>query len=309
MRTAVLDVGSNTVHLLAADVRHGAAPIAIARYRQMLRLAELLDDDDAITKEGERRLVAVIAEAAAVARDARADELLAFATSAIREASNGPAVVDRIRRSTSVELELLDGVDEARLTFLAARRWFGWAGGRLLVLDIGGGSLEMSIGSAEEPEVALSLRLGAGRLTRDWLPDDPPTDRQMRSLEAYVEEQIQAHKSGLLSCGVADLPVATSKTFRSLARIGGAAPYRTGIYTPRRLTYPTAREIRQKVASLSIAHRARLPGVSPARAPQLAAGALVAEVAMRVLGVTELAVCPWALREGVILRRLDWTQW
>jgi exopolyphosphatase/guanosine-5'-triphosphate,3'-diphosphate pyrophosphatase len=176
------------------------------------------------------------------------------------------------------------------------------------VLDIGGGSLEMSTGAAEEPEVALSLPLGAGRLTRDWLPDDPPAPRQLRALDRYVTDQLEAHRAALLTPGQPDLAVATSKTFRSLARIGGAAPYRDGMHARRRLTYSAARHIRRDVASLSAAQRARLPGVSPARASQLAAGAVVAEAAMRLFGIKELHICPWALREGVILRRLDWTE-
>ena len=110
---------------------------------------------------------------------------MAFATSAVRDAKNSEDVLARVLAETGVALQVLSGVDESRLTFLAVRRWYGWSAGRIINIDIGGGSLELSNGVDEEPEVALSLPLGAGRLTREWLPDDPPGRRRV------------AHASGL----------------------------------------------------------------------------------------------------------------
>ena len=109
-----------------------------------------------------------------VAEDQGVEDLLAFATSAIREAPNGDEVLGRVLDESGVDLQVLSGEDESRLTFLAARRWFGWSSGRLLVIDIGGGSLELAAGLDEEPDAALSLPLGAGRLTRASLHRDPP---------------------------------------------------------------------------------------------------------------------------------------
>src|SRR5690606_11339817 len=121
-----------------------------------------------------------------IAEDQGVEEILAFATSAIREAPNGDAVLDRVREETGVDLEVLEGIDEARLTFLAARRWVGWSAGRLLVIDIGGGSLELTLGDDEEPDVAKSLLLGAGRVTRDHLPGDPPSPEDVRAARRAV---------------------------------------------------------------------------------------------------------------------------
>ena len=95
-----------------------------------------------------------------------------------------------MRKETGVELQVLRGVDESRLTFLAVRRWYGWSAGRIINLDIGGGSLEMSSGVDEEPEVALSLPLGAGRLTREWLPDDPPGRRRVAMLRDWLDAEL-----------------------------------------------------------------------------------------------------------------------
>ena len=174
MRLAVLDVGSNTVHLLVVDVHEGARPLPVSSDKTELRLAEHLTPDGFVDDAGRERLVQSVRHALEVADDRGTEDLLAFATSALRDADNSAAVLSQVRSETGVRLQLLSGEDEARYTFLAVRRWYGWSAGRLLVLDIGGGSLELAAGRDEDPEVALSLPLGAGRLTRQRLPDDPP---------------------------------------------------------------------------------------------------------------------------------------
>src|SRR3712207_2431880 len=171
MRLGVLDVGSNTVHLLVVDAHRGAHPTPMHDDRWLLRLAEHVGDDNQLSKAGEKALLKAVQEACAQAEKQGCDELLAMVTSAIREAENGLEVLTRIRERTGVDLQVLSGEDEARLTFLAVRRWFGWSAGQLLVLDIGGGSLEIAAGGDENPEIALSLPLGAGRMTRRFLPE------------------------------------------------------------------------------------------------------------------------------------------
>src|SRR6478609_8828078 len=136
-----------------------------------LRLSENMDDAGCITTAGAERLIGTVGEFAAISRSSGCGELMAFATSAVREAENSDEVLSAVRDRTGVGLEVLSGQDEARLTFLATRRWFGWSAGRILNLDIGGGSLEMSTGGDEDPDVALSLPLGAGRMTRLFLPE------------------------------------------------------------------------------------------------------------------------------------------
>ena len=211
-----------------------------------------------------------------------------------------------MRERSGVDLLVLPGEDEARLTFLAVRRWFGWSSGRLLCLDIGGGSLELAAGLHEEPEVALSLPLGAGRLTRERLSADPPSAKDVRAVRAHAREQLEAVRPELLGGGEVDRGVVTSKTFRSLARLDGAAPYAQGPRVPRRLRRSGLERIVRQLTPMTAEERAELPGVSPSRAGQLLAGAIVAHEALDVLGLREVSVCPWALREGVILRRLDW---
>jgi exopolyphosphatase/guanosine-5'-triphosphate,3'-diphosphate pyrophosphatase len=204
-----------------------------------------------------------------------------------------------------VDIDILSGADESRLTFLAVRRWLGWSSGRLLVLDIGGGSLEIGSGIDEEPDVAISLPLGAGRLTRDWFSSDPPRSREVRELRKHVRTEVARTVGDVVRHGEPDEAVATSKTFRSLARIAGAAPSSNGLYVQRTLDHEDLVPWVERLATMTAADRAKLAGVSQGRARQVLAGAIVADAAMDLFQIDQLQICPWALREGVILRRLD----
>ncbi|MDQ0599945.1 exopolyphosphatase/guanosine-5'-triphosphate,3'-diphosphate pyrophosphatase [Streptomyces canus] len=305
MRLGVLDVGSNTVHLLVVDAHPGARPLPAHSHKVELRLAQLLDEGGAIGPEGVDKLIGVVKEALQAAEDKGVEDLLPFATSAVREASNADDVLARVHAETGVELQVLTGAEEARLTFLAVRRWFGWSAGKLLVLDIGGGSLEIAYGIDEEPDTAVSLPLGAGRLTAGWLPGDPPDPEAIRALRRHVRTQIARTVGEFARFGAPDHVVATSKTFKQLARLAGAARSTEGLYVQRELKRESLEAWVPQLAGMTVAQRAELPGVSEGRAGQLLAGAMVAEGAMDLFGVENLEVCPWALREGVILRRLD----
>jgi exopolyphosphatase/guanosine-5'-triphosphate,3'-diphosphate pyrophosphatase len=305
VRLGVLDVGSNTVHLLVVDAHHGGAPLPAHSEKTELRLSEHLDDDGLINADAVDLLTDFVQNSLTVAEEVGVTEIMAFATSAIREAGNGEEVIAAVKSRTGVDLRVLSGDDEARLTFLAVRRWFGWSTGRLLVVDIGGGSLELAVGSDEQPDAAVSVPLGSGRLTRDRLPEDPPTPDQVRQLRREIRVEIAEVAGQIKRLGAPDLAVATSKTFKQLARITGAAPSSEGAHVRRALARDGLKEWIPKIAVMSSSQRAQLPGVSAGRSQQLLAGALVAEAAMDLFEIDELLVCPWALREGVILRRLD----
>ena len=307
MRLGVIDVGSNTVHLLVVDAHRGARPFPAFSHKIALRLSEHTKDDGRIAGEGVKRLVSFVGECLTIAEDEGIEDLLAFATSAIREAPNGEAVLQQVRDETGADLQVLSGADEARLTFLAARRWFGWSSGRLLCVDIGGGSLELATGIDEEPDAAISLPLGAGRMSRE-LPGNPPSRDDVRSLRKQVRSDIARIVRDLNRFGPPDHVVGTSKTILSLSRVLGAAPSAEGPYVPRRLVRSELADLVPRLATMTVEERAALPGVSAGRAHQLLAGAVVVESAMHLLDVEQLDLCPWALREGVILRRLDWLE-
>lgn len=309
MRLGILDVGSNTVHLLVVDAEPGSRPVPAADKRWDSPLLHQVGDDHAVSSEGQQELHDVIEEAHAYARELGVSDFSAFATSAFREASNAEKLLDGVRRETGVDLHVLEGDDEARLTFLAARRWFGWGSGRMLLVDIGGGSLELAAGADEVPEHVASLPLGAARLTRDFLSDDPPSESEVTALRSHVTAAV-AERLRPFRAHPSDLAVGTSKTLRSLARVAGAAPSAEGLYVKRLLRAGDAEQLVDKLAGLTAKERAKLPGVSARRATQLLAGAIVASTTLNLLGVEELHICPWALREGVILARQDWmTVW
>ena len=305
MRLGVLDVGSNTVHLVAVDAATGGRPSPMSDWKTPLRLVEQLDKDGNIHEKGLKKLISAVGEANELGRKLGCDEFMAFATSAVRSAPNSENVLDAVEKETGVRLEILSGEEEARLTFLAVRRWYGWSAGRITNLDIGGGSLELSTGADEHPDLAFSLDLGAGRLTHNWFDTDPPEKANVNMLRDYIDAELVSATSQMRAMGEAGLAVGTSKTFRTLARLTGAAPSSAGPYVKRTLTAPGLRQLISFISRMTAADRADLEGVSSNRSHQIVAGALVAEASMRALGIEKLEICPWALREGVILRRTD----
>ncbi len=298
-------MGSNTVHLVAVDAQQGGRPTPMSDWKTTLKLVGYLDKKGAITAAGVDKLVDSVAEAAALAQQLGCEELMPFATSAVRSATNSDEVLAEVARHTGINLEVLSGTDEAKLTFLAVRRWYGWSAGRIINLDIGGGSLEMSTGENENPDAAFSLDLGAARLTHDWFDTDSPERRKINLLRDFIDAELVESAKILRTYGEARLAVGTSKTFRTLGRLTGASPSPAGLFIKRELSAPGLRQLIAFISRMTAADRAELEGVSANRSQQIVAGALVAEAAMRALGIEHLEICPWALREGVILRRME----
>lgn len=303
MRLGVLDVGSNTIHLQVIDAHLGAPPIPNSSHKSVIRLTEYLDENGAITQVGIDRITESIHLNMKSAEHLNIDELLAFATSAIREATNSDTVIAHVNKECGIDLQVLSGEEEARFTFLAARRWLGWSSGDLLVLDIGGGSLEIARGTEENPLFKTSLQLGAGRLTRGFLKGDPFTSKSLRGLEEYLEEKIEP-LSVSLSTFEKDNAAGTSKTFRTLAKLSVNLFPKLGPH----LTLSALDEIVPMLQKLDLQSRKELPAVSAERAPQIVAGAMVARQLMKSLDLKEIRICPWALREGIVLHRLDWIE-
>jgi len=304
MRLGVLDVGSNTVHLQVVDTFPGARPNPTFNYKEELRLTQYITEENLISDEGIEKLRSSIKRAIEQSASVQTQELLPFATSALREASNGEKIISSINKDFHIDLQVLTGEEEAKLTFLAARRWFGWSSGRLLVIDIGGGSLEMAAGVDESPEIATSLPLGAARLTKDFLKGDPYTDKSLRALRDHIENKLEQILPSLVKHQESDRAIATSKTLRTLARLSGDWFDGTG----KNITVEAIRKISAKLSEMDESTRAKLPGVSENRASQIVAGSLVAESVMRNLDIRELEICPWALREGVVLKWMDWME-
>lgn len=301
MRLGVLDVGSNSVHLEVIDAHHSAPPIPFKSFKHEVKLTDYLDEKNEISRIGIEALLTAITQSTGDAQNLSLDELLAFATSAIREASNSELVLTEVRDRTGVDLQVLTGDEEAQFTFLAVRRWFGWSAGDLLVFDIGGGSLEIAQGDKESADFTQSVMLGAGRLTRTFLEEDPFTEKSVRKLEDYIvttlrpiQEKIQVAPN--------QIGVGTSKTFRTLDKL--SREFLNGKNLG--LTMESISEIAAGLSKMNYKERRNLPGVSQTRANQIVAGALVAKHIIREFKLSAIQTCPWALREGIVLRRLDW---
>ncbi|MFW0112389.1 Ppx/GppA family phosphatase [Rothia sp. CCM 9417] len=307
MRLGVLDIGSNTGHLLLIEGQLGSRPEAYTdAHKEPLQLVRYIDADGKITDEGRDRLTAFVKSAVLYAIEQGAEDLLAFATSAIRESKNGPAVLQHVQNATGVNLTEITGDQEAAITYHAVRHWQGWGAGRILNFDIGGGSFEFSTGMDAYPDDAISVPLGATRLTGDWFSSEIPSPKEIKKLRKYVRETLEPVATQLLAYGEPNMVVGTSKTFRSLARICGAAPYSAGPYVKREMRLEDLRLWTRRMEAMAPSERVDLPGVSEVRAEQMLAGAIAAETAMDVFGVGVMRVSPWALREGLILRRMNY---
>lgn len=309
MRISVVDVGSNTVRLVVADAEDGVPlPVHTAKWR--LRLSEQVRPGEAVPEEAVERLVHAVAAADRTALRWGATAPLAFATAVVRAAPNRRDVLRAVRTRTGVGLCTLPGEVEAELTFLGARRWMGWRSGPLALLDIGGGSLEVAFGRGRLPDFVASLPLGAARLNHEFFDDeDPPATARVRALRRKVRHQLRDVAARIRWEGPRTA-AATSRTFQQLGRLCGAPAGRHGPFMERRLARSDLREAVGRLSALTATERALLPGISAPRAAQSLAGAVVAHTAMKLTGLEGVTICPWAIREGVMLRHIeDGTGW
>ena len=314
LRLAVLDVGSNTVHLVVVDGQPDGVFVPLARERETLRLAEAAFPTMLLPERAVERLTDTVARMRARADERHADAVVGFATSAIREARNGIEALGRVREATGVAVTVLPGVEEARLTYLAARRWTAFSARRLLVVDIGGGSLEVAVGETDRPEIAESLPLGATRLSRRFVRSDPVHSEELVALRVHalallgpLADRVRAQEH--------EVVCATSKTFRNLGALARALPEAptpphafgfAGIdgQTAPVLTREALDVVAGYLAGTNARQRSRLAGLDELRARNAVAGSQVAALVMQAFGLEQLVLAPWALREGVILTEL-----
>lgn len=305
MRLGVVDVGSNTVRLVIAE-RGGEMPLPVYSSKRRLRLAERVEADGRLGRDAVDDLAKAVGKAEQEAADRGVSESFVFATAAVREAPNRQQVLAEVHARTGVHLHVMPGVREAELAFTAARHWMGWRAGPMVLLDIGGGSLEIAVGRGRMPDFAVSLPLGAGRLTREHLNQDVlPDPAALRLVRRRIRHELRDVAARIQWEGPRTA-VATSRTFHQLARLCAAGSDST---PPKkesdRLTRRGLKAAVGTLASLTAPERAQLPGISPARAHQSLAGALIAHTTMRLLHLDQAVLCPWAVREGVLLTALN----
>lgn len=302
-KVGVLDVGSFSARLVVLE--RGGSPLEPALTHQTkLRLDRELDDSGRLRKSGIAAVVAAVDAANRIAAKNDVCDVYPLATSSIRDARNADAVVAEVARSTGTELCFLSGRREAELSYVAARRWYGASAGPLLVLDIGGGTVELAAGQGEQAGFARSLRLGARSMTRDWLPNEIATPKRIGALREHVLEEVRDALTDVLPLIREHRTVGCSKVLGQLARLSGARPQRGNTELATELQLEDLRKWIPRLAVLPAKRRAELPGISRVRAHQALAGAIVAEALLTVSG-GRVAICPWSTREGVLLRMLD----
>lgn len=287
-RVGVIDIGSVSACLQLGD---DGPQTRACKYPT--RLGREIQPNGTLSKRGVRRVVKAAKATVVAARELGVRELFCFATASVRDAANRDDVISAVERDVGLRPQFLTGSQEGRLTYDAVRKWAAgrWSGepGRMLLLDVGGGTSEIVFGAHDVPDSVLSLPLGAGALTRSFLRTDPPSAKDVRRLERHVERALAALPTAVRP----ERAVAASRILQQLGRLSGPAPVLTAAdldtWIPR-------------LADLPAARRAQLPGISSARAPYVLAGAVVARGMMRALDVSEVELCPWSLREGILLR-------
>ena len=304
MRLAAIDVGSNSVHMIVADASRDGHLEVVDRVKEMVRLGRRSFMTGRLTDESMDLAIGALKNFVRLARVRKVDRLRAVATSAVREAKNRIGFIRRIRRETGLAVGVISGAEEARLIFQAAQHAFGLDGGPHLLIDVGGGSVELVLVKDRRPLWMHSAKLGVARLTERFLVDDPPTGAELRRLQSHFENKIgalmrKARKAGVVQAigtsGTINTLVAMARASRGeeLGRLHGASA--------------TAEEISKLAGDLETANsalRADLPGMDAKRADLMpSAGALV-DFILKRSGAPNLVACSWALREGLILSLL-----
>lgn len=285
-RVAVIDVGTNSTRLLVADVA-GRQVTEVERHSRVTRLGRGVDLSGQLAAEAIEAACEAIADYVAICDETGAEIVRAIATSAVRDASNGSAFVAELRERFALAAQVLDGEEEARLTYLGA------TAERppiepTLVLDIGGGSTELVIGTGEEIAFHTSLQAGVVRHTERHLATDPPTTAELEALAADVRALIEGATAGAPTPSAA---IAVAGTPTSLA----AMEMRLDPYDPDQvhghtLSLQSIQRLLSQLASAALEERVEIVGLHPDRAPTIIAGVVILVEAMRALSLDKVAV-------------------
>ncbi len=302
-RWATIDVGTNTVLLLVAE-RRGDALVPVLERAEITRLGRGVDATGRLDAAAIRDTVAVLASYARAARDLGARVVACVATSAARDAANGAEFFEAASSSAGLAPEVIPGEEEARLVWASAWRDFGRDGEPLEVLDVGGGSTELSFGDGASPRGRASLQVGAVRLTERHVRGDPPSADEVEALRGAAREAVRP-LTAMPGRSAGGRLVGVAGTVTTLAAVAQALP----VYDAERvhgaaLTLPEVERLAGTLAALTVAERAALPGMEPKRADVIVAGAVIVAEAMRATGFERLTVSDRGVRWGLLYDRV-----
>jgi exopolyphosphatase/guanosine-5'-triphosphate,3'-diphosphate pyrophosphatase len=302
MRIAAIDIGTNSVHMIVVRVRPDLSFEVVDREKAMVRLGAGGLDGRALTAEAVTAALQALSKFKRLADSHRVDEILAAATSATREARNGGEFLARVERDTGIRPRVISGAEEARMIHQAAVYGVDVAGGRAVVIDIGGGSVEITLGTATTIQLARSFKIGSIRLTERFVHSDPLSERDERKLVKHVLGEIDRYCEQIVAVGF-DRVIGTSGTILSVGAVAATAARGTPPSELRNLhiSAKQIRRVRKDVAALDLEHRLAIPGLDQRRADLIVGGAVLLDTIIRRLGAEELTLCDLALREGLVL--------
>jgi exopolyphosphatase/guanosine-5'-triphosphate,3'-diphosphate pyrophosphatase len=302
MRIAAIDIGTNSVHMIVVRVREDLSFEVVDREKAMVRLGAGGLDGKALTSESMTAALQALTKFKRLAESHRVDKILAAATSATREARNGGEFLAQVERQTGIRPRVITGAEEAHLIHQAAVYGVDVGSGRAVVVDIGGGSVEITLGTATNLQLARSFKVGVIRLTERFVQSDPISERDARKLSKYVLGEIDRHCEQIAAIGF-DRVIGTSGTILSLGTVAASATRGTPPADLRnlRIAAKQIHRLRKSVSSLDLEHRLALPGLDPRRADLVVAGAILLDTILRRLGASDLTLCDLALREGLVL--------
>jgi exopolyphosphatase/guanosine-5'-triphosphate,3'-diphosphate pyrophosphatase len=302
MRIAAIDIGTNSVHMIVVRVRPDLSFEMIDREKAMVRLGAGGLDGRALTPEAMSAALQALSKFKRIADSHQVDEILAAATSATREARNGGEFLARLEHETGIRPRVISGAEEARLIHQAAVYGVDVGGGRAVVIDIGGGSVEITLGTATSLQLARSFKIGTIRLTERLVKGDPLSERDERKIVKHVLGEIDRHCEQILAAGF-DRVIGTSGTILSIGAVAATAARGAAPTELRNLhvAVKQIRKVRKQVTELDLERRLGIPGLDPRRADLVVAGAVLLDTILRRLGAEELTLCDLALREGLVL--------
>jgi exopolyphosphatase / guanosine-5'-triphosphate,3'-diphosphate pyrophosphatase len=306
---AAIDIGTNSLHMVVVEIKPELPAFSvIAREKDTVRLGDRDPYTGNLNAAIMEKAIAALGRYQTIALSLGAQEVIAVATSATREAPNGREFIDMIDRALGLKVDLISGVEEARRIYLGVLSGLEFDNIPRISIDIGGGSTEMILGDSEEPRTLSSTKIGAVRLTSELVTTDPISDREFTYLQAYIcgqlERPIEEIKANLKP---GELPqmVGTSGTIETACMIIGRE--KTGVLPSRlhgfQLQRKDLEQLVQKMRRLNVTERSQVPGLSERRAEIILPGLLVLLHAMTALKMESLLLCERSLREGVIV---DW---
>ncbi|HEX5109760.1 MAG TPA: Ppx/GppA phosphatase family protein [Vicinamibacterales bacterium] len=302
MRVAAIDIGTNSVHMLVVRVREDLSFEVVDREKAMVRLGAGGLDGKALTADAMNAALQALVKFKRLAQARQVDAVLAAATSATREARNGGEFLSRIEAETGIRPRVITGADEARLIHQAAVYGVDVGSGRAVVVDIGGGSVEITLGTSNGIQLARSFKLGVIRLTERFVKSDPLTSRDERRMVQHIHDELDRFCDQITAAGF-DRVIGTSGTILSL---GAVASSMSRGHLPSelrnlRITAKQLRRVRKTSTRVDLEQRLLLPGLDPRRADLMVAGAVLLDTILKRLGAEDLTLCDLALREGLVL--------